>query len=71
MRVSTGLFLGSAHVPTSTPAADGTSHFGNSVGLCACVSLVERALVAKWAEPCKQLIEAREGLKGDEGMGDY
>ena len=33
MRVSTGLFLGSAHVPTSTTPADGISYFGNSVGV--------------------------------------
>ncbi len=46
MRVSTGLFLGRARVPTSYPAADGTSHLSHSVGSCACVSPVERALFA-------------------------
>ena len=66
MRVSTGLFLGSAHVSTSYPAADGLSYFGSSVGFCACVSPVERALFATMSR-ARQLIEARTG---DEEMRD-
>ena len=62
MRVSTGLFLGSAHVSTSYPAADGLSYFGSSVGFCACVSPEERALFATMSR-ARQLIEARREMK--------
>ena len=70
MRVSTGLFLGSAHVPTSYPAADGTSRSGNSVGFWACMSPVERALFATISRAL-QAAHRSQGPNGDEEITNY
>lgn len=73
MRASTGLLLGSTHVHKSTPDADGTSHFSNSVRVGAGASLVDRA----GCRMGRALQAAHRSQRGAEGetkgwmMGDH
>ncbi len=64
VRVSTGLFLGSAHIPASIPAADVTSQFGSSVGFWACVSIVERPLCATMNRALQAAHRSQRGAEG-------